>query len=68
MVTKLPEFVDGYTYASMANEAKIARIGEPLFQNEELEIFRLGLDNDVYPNVDWMDTMLRKGHGVLVFL
>ena len=61
MVTKLPEFVDGYTYASMANEAKIARNQEPLFQNEELEIFRLGLDNDVYPNVDWMDTMLRKG-------
>lgn len=59
--TKLPEFVDGYTYASMANEAKIARNQEPLFRPEELEIFRLGLDQDLYPDVDWMDVMLRSG-------
>lgn len=44
MPTKLPEFVDGYTYASMANEAKLARNEEPLYQPEELEVFRLGLD------------------------
>ena len=60
-LTQLPEFVDGYTYASMANEAKITRNQEPLFQPEELEIFRLGLDPDLYPNVDWMDLMLRDG-------
>jgi TonB-linked SusC/RagA family outer membrane protein len=61
MLTQLPEFVDGYTYASMANEAKITRNQAPLFQPEELEIFRLGLDADLYPNVDWMDLMLRDG-------
>lgn len=60
-LTQLPKFVDGYTYASMANEAKITRNQEPLYQPEELEIFRLGLDPDIYPNVDWMDLMLRKG-------
>ena len=59
MPTKLPEFVDGYTYASMANEAKLARNEEPLYQPEELEVFRLGLDPDLYPDVDWMDLMLR---------
>ncbi|WP_423130291.1 SusC/RagA family TonB-linked outer membrane protein [Gaoshiqia sp. Z1-71] len=59
MFTKLPEFVDGYTYASMANEAKITRNQEPLYQPEELELFRLGLDPDLYPNVDWMDQILR---------
>ena len=59
--TKAPDFVDGYTYASMANEAKIARNQEPLYQPEELEIFRLGLDPDLYPDVDWMDVMLRNG-------
>ncbi|WP_120467072.1 TonB-dependent receptor [Bacteroides caecimuris] len=57
----VPEFVDGYTYASMANEAKITRNQEPLYSAEELELFRLGLDPDVFPNVDWMDTLLRKG-------
>ena len=45
----------------MANEAKIARNQEPLYQPEELEIFRLGLDPDLYPDVDWMDIMLRDG-------
>ena len=44
MFTQLPEFVDGYTYASMANEAKTTRNQEPLYQPEELELFRLGLD------------------------
>lgn len=60
-LTQLPQFVDGYTYASMANEAKITRNEEPLFSPEELEIYRLGLDQDLYPNVDWMDLMLRDG-------
>ena len=58
-LTKLPEFADGYTYASMANEAKIARNQEPLFSPTELEILRLGLDPDLFPNVDWMDVLLR---------
>ena len=61
MFTQLPEFVDGYTYASMANEAKTTRNQEPLYQPEELELFRLGLDPDLYPNVDWMDLILRDG-------
>lgn len=60
-LTKLPEFVDGYTYASLANEAKITRNQDPLFQPEHLEILRLGLDPDLYPDVDWMDILLRNG-------
>ncbi len=60
-LTKLPEFVDGYTYASMANEAKIARNQEPLFSNAELEVLRLGLDPDLFPDVNWMDVLLRDG-------
>jgi TonB-linked SusC/RagA family outer membrane protein len=58
-LTKLPQFVDGYTYASMANEAKIVRNQEPLFSRTELEVLRLGLDPDLFPNVDWMDVVLR---------
>ncbi|WP_090500933.1 SusC/RagA family TonB-linked outer membrane protein [Pedobacter terrae] len=58
-LTKLPQFVDGYTYASMANEAKIVRNQEPLFSRSELEILRLGLDPDLFPNVNWMDVVLR---------
>ncbi|SDZ75669.1 TonB-linked outer membrane protein, SusC/RagA family [Arachidicoccus rhizosphaerae] len=60
-LTKLPDFADGYTYASLANEAKEARNEEPLFSKDELEILRLGLDPDLFPNVDWMDVLLRNG-------
>ena len=61
MLTQVPDFVDGYTYASMANEAKITRNLEPLYKADELEIFLLGLDPDIYPNVNWIDELLRKG-------
>lgn len=57
--TKLPKFADGFTYASMANEAKLTRNQEPLYSAAELEILRLGLDPDLLPNVDWMDVLLR---------
>lgn len=60
-LTQVPDFVDGYTYASMANEAKITRNLEPLYKADELEIFRLGLDPDLYPNVNWIDELLRDG-------
>ncbi len=59
--TMTPEFADGYTYASMMNEALITRNQEPEYSAEELEILRLGLDPDLYPNVDWQKLLLRDG-------
>ena len=59
--TMTPEFADGYTYASMMNEALITRNQEPEYSVEELEILRLGLDPDLYPNVDWQKLLLRDG-------
>jgi len=59
--TRLPEFVDGTTYATLANEAKITRNQEPLYTPIELDIFKNGLDSDLYPNISWQDVMLKKG-------
>lgn len=59
--TMTPEFADGYSYASMMNEALITRNQEPEYSAEELEILKLGLDPDLYPNVDWQDLLLRNG-------
>ena len=59
--TMTPEFADGYSYASMMNEALITRNKEPEYSAEELEILKLGLDPDLYPNVDWQDLLLRNG-------
>jgi TonB-linked SusC/RagA family outer membrane protein len=59
--TITPEFADGFTYASLLNESRITRNYAPIYQPEELEILRLGLDPDLYPNVDWQDTLLKDG-------
>ena len=59
--TMTPEFADGYSYARMMNEACITRNKERIYKDDELEILRLGLDPDLYPNVDWMDVLLKDG-------
>src|SRR5690606_21586762 len=59
--TRTPEFVDGLTYAQLANEATVTRNLEPIYTADELEILRLGLDPDLYPNVNWREVMLRDG-------
>ncbi|MBQ1252873.1 MAG: TonB-dependent receptor, partial [Alistipes sp.] len=59
--TMTPEFADGYTYARLMNEGLITRNMEPQYTPEELEILRLGLDPDLYPNVDWQDLLLKDG-------
>jgi len=59
--TKTPEFVDGLTYANLINEARHTRNMSTYYQPEELEMIRLGLDQDLYPNVDWSDILLKDG-------
>jgi len=59
--TRTPDFVDGYTYAKLINEAKSTRNLEPLFNDNELDIIRYNLDPDLYPNVDWKDVLLKDG-------
>lgn len=58
--TITPDFVDGVTYANLLNEARITRNQAPIYQPEELEILRLGLDPDLYPNVNWKKMLLRN--------
>ena len=48
------------------NESRITRNNEAVYKPEELDILRLGLDTDLYPNVDWMDMLLKDGAGVTV--
>ena len=59
--TITPEFADGYSYAMLMNEARITRNQERMYQDDEMEILRLGLDQDLYPNVDWMDVLMKDG-------
>lgn len=59
--TITPDFVDGNTYANLLNESRLTRNEAPIYQPEELEILRLGLDPDLYPNVDWKNLLLKDG-------
>ncbi|WP_029905291.1 TonB-dependent receptor [Prevotella sp. 10(H)] len=59
--TFTPEFVDGHTYALLLNEARTTRNLQPSFSNQELDLYRSGLDADLYPNVDWLDLLLKDG-------
>lgn len=59
--TFTPQFVDGYTYASLMNEARTTRNQEPFFSENNLYLLKNGLDPDLYPNVNWSDVLLKKG-------
>ena len=59
--TFTPKFVDGFTYASMLNESRVTRGLEPFYDDDDLYLFYSGMDPDLYPNVDWMDALLKDG-------
>lgn len=55
-----PEFVDGYTYAEMKNEA-LYYDGLPLLYDQSaLEAFKSGSNRDVYSNTNWQKEALRN--------
>lgn len=56
---RMPEYADGYDYAKLANEARVVRGDDPIYTDTELELFRTGLDPDLYPNVNWRDVILK---------
>jgi TonB-linked SusC/RagA family outer membrane protein len=58
--TRLPEFVDSWTYLELANEAHFNDGLDPYIAPEEIEKYRLGIDNDLYPNSKWLDELLSK--------
>lgn len=56
---KLPQFVDGYTYAQALNEG-LENDGSPRrYDGKELSAFQEGTYPDFYPNVDWVGEALR---------
>ena len=58
---KTPEYANVDDYSLLANEAKIARYQTPRYTDQEMDIIKYGLDPDLFPNIDWMDLMLKDG-------
>jgi len=54
-------YIDGYKYALLMNEGtRNSGNPTPRWTDEELEKFRTGSDPYLYPNVDWISTVLKK--------
>ncbi len=53
--TRMPEFSNSEQWARMYNEAS----GTNRYTVDELEAYRTGSDPDLYPNVDWINTLYK---------
>jgi TonB-linked SusC/RagA family outer membrane protein len=56
---QLPKFVDGPTYMQVQNEALINSGSLPIFTAQQIERTRSGYDPYYYPNVNWMDELIK---------
>lgn len=57
---RLPKYIDGLEYADLMNEARRNERQLELFDALELEKYADGSDPYLYPNVDWVNTVLKK--------
>ena len=56
---RMPDFVDGYTYARALNEALENDGSAPRYNTAELNAFKDQTHPDAYPNVDWWKESFR---------
>ena len=54
--TKKPKMVNSAQWAELYNEAYSTNY----YSAEDIEMYRSGADSDLYPNVDWFDTMFNN--------
>jgi TonB-linked SusC/RagA family outer membrane protein len=58
-LTKMPEYLRAYDYASLQNEALVGRGSVPRYTGREMDVIRYGLDLDIYPDVSWQDEVMK---------
>lgn len=55
---RMPDYVDAFDYARLANEARVVRGQRPIYDKADEELFKNGLDPDLHPNVNWRKAVL----------
>ncbi|MDR1864078.1 MAG: TonB-dependent receptor [Bacteroidales bacterium] len=61
MPTKMPEFVDGVKYMEIFNEASVlSGASRGPFSPTAIEYTGTQVDPDLYPNVNWVDEVMKK--------
>ena len=58
--TSMPEMVDSYNMAVLVNEALVNDGMSPKYTQEQINAFRYGTNEFLYPNVDWAEECLKK--------
>jgi TonB-linked SusC/RagA family outer membrane protein len=58
-LTKMPDYVGAYDYATLLNEALVVRGNQPKYFQRELDIIKYRLDPDLYPDVSWQDEVIK---------
>lgn len=56
----VPDFVNSWEYLELANEARFNDMEGPYKLQSEIDMYRNGVDNDLYPNTNWMKELLAK--------
>ncbi|TKG91882.1 TonB-dependent receptor [Puteibacter caeruleilacunae] len=57
--SKMPDYLNAADYATLANEANVTRGKIPFYSPSEIEIIKYGLDEDLYPDINWRDELLK---------
>lgn len=58
--TRYPKFLDSYESLKLYNEARMNDGLDPVYSDEDLEMYRTGADPYRYPNTDWYQQMMKK--------
>lgn len=59
-INKLPEYLSSYDYARLANEARAMSGEADIYTPIQLDIIKNNLDPELYPNVNWIDEIIKK--------
>ncbi len=57
---RVPEFVDGATYAQLLNQTLDYEGSPTRYTDQEIEYFINGKNRELYPDVDWLDTAFKN--------
>lgn len=57
--TKIPEVINSWEWAGFVNELRALENAEPLYSEQEIQLFREGSDPVNYPNTDWPDLIFK---------
>lgn len=59
-IKRLPEYLNAYDYAKLANEARAMSGDRDIYTKLDLDVIENKLDPDLYPDVNWMDEIMKK--------